>query len=77
MAAPYRPPPPPDKRSLLDTLFPVNPLEVADGLTNLATQGVGNAAGDAAALTAGGQSSGASSPADSASAGASVASPFC
>lgn len=43
MASPYRPAPPPDKRSLLDTLFPVNPLEVAGGLMGLGTQAAGNA----------------------------------
>jgi hypothetical protein len=41
-------PMPPSSRSFLDTMFPVNPLEVVGGLTNLATQGVGNAAAYAA-----------------------------
>jgi hypothetical protein len=45
---PDRPTPPPSSRSFLDTMFPVNPLEVVGGLTNLATQGVGNAAAYAA-----------------------------
>ena len=48
---PDRPTPPPDKRSLLDTLFPVNPLEVAGGLYGLGTQAVGNAASYAASHT--------------------------
>lgn len=51
MASPYRPAPPPDKRSLLDTLFPVNPLEVAGGLYGLGTQAAGNAASYAASHT--------------------------
>jgi hypothetical protein len=40
--SPRRPKPPPDQRSLMQTMFPVDPREVVGGLMNQATEGAGN-----------------------------------
>jgi hypothetical protein len=48
--SPRRPKPPPDQRSLMQTMFPVDPREVIGGLMNQATEGAGNLAAGAARL---------------------------
>jgi hypothetical protein len=46
--SPRRPKPPPDQRSLMQTMFPVDPREVIGGLVNQATEGAGNLTAGAA-----------------------------
>jgi hypothetical protein len=46
--SPRRPKPPPDQRSLMQTMFPVDPREVVGGLMNQATEGAGNLTAGAA-----------------------------